>query len=558
MHKPLKTMIAIFFLICLLTCIIPISVSASTAADSTGQPNYFIEYSNGWGSAVVNVPSIGNITRMAVVATHQAKSSTIDNYEVLALSLSSSMANGSAAAAITTNFDSEDISWRKALRNGSATYTEINGIVTIPNILQVTANELRVVRTGNRVTVDFEPRTPVVVTLPRDVFPAANFSAAWAVPAFHLDLDVNGSVALGNSTTAAPSGWIEYNEYTTANANFTFTCSSWSNYRASGTGSIRTFNVHRGTAPGGATASPDALKSLSLYNFAQGTFDIPKTGGITRLQINALHAVGSESTAPLDIIQVTPTAAGFSGSVLAGISTASDSQFVRALNNGSSTYTEVNGNVIINNIFSVSPDELKVQCNGTRLTVTFNPKTPLNIMLPADGFPRTNFSATWTLPALNLTFIANTTIPYLYLNNAVSFASGWKQTNDFVLNFAGARLTVPTWNLTADIGGTTTYLFPYMVTTYISPLLPKQPTATAFTNVRVLPGWTWYFFAHSNEGVAPYTYQWYEGTNLLQGQTSMILPMSKTAPGTYSFYCKVIDAQGITANSNAVTLTIIG
>ncbi len=88
--------------------------------------------------------------------------------------------------------------------------------------------------------------------------------------------------------------------------------------------------------------------------------------------------------------------------------------------------------------------------------------------------------------------------------------------------------------------------------------MPQQPAASAFTSVTVLPGWTWNFFAHSNGGVGPYSFQWYEGTALLQGQTSMVLTVTKTVPGTYTFYCKVIDAEGTTANSNAVTLTVIG
>jgi len=82
--------------------------------------------------------------------------------------------------------------------------------------------------------------------------------------------------------------------------------------------------------------------------------------------------------------------------------------------------------------------------------------------------------------------------------------------------------------------------------------------ATAFCNVTVLPGWTWYFFAHSAGGIGSHTYQWYEGTTLLQGQTSMVLPVTKTSRGTYTYYCKVTDAEGATAYSNTVTLTVLG
>jgi pimeloyl-ACP methyl ester carboxylesterase len=81
--------------------------------------------------------------------------------------------------------------------------------------------------------------------------------------------------------------------------------------------------------------------------------------------------------------------------------------------------------------------------------------------------------------------------------------------------------------------------------------------ATAFCNVAVLPGWTWYFFVHSCGGIGSCTYQWYEGTTLLQGQTSMVLPVTKTTIGVYTYYCKITDSQGAATNSNTVTLTVI-
>jgi hypothetical protein len=87
--------------------------------------------------------------------------------------------------------------------------------------------------------------------------------------------------------------------------------------------------------------------------------------------------------------------------------------------------------------------------------------------------------------------------------------------------------------------------------------VPAPPAATTFTNVGVLPGWTWYFFVHSIGDVTPFTYQWYENTTLLQGQTSMVLPVTKTVPGTYRFFCKVTDAQGLVVSSNTVTLTVM-
>jgi hypothetical protein len=98
----------------------------------------------------------------------------------------------------------------------------------------------------------------------------------------------------------------------------------------------------------------------------------------------------------------------------------------------------------------------------------------------------------------------------------------------------------------------------YLVKTDANGNAPAPPAATAFCSVTVLRGWTWWFFVHSSGDVAPFTYQWYENTTLLQGQTSMVLPVTKTAPGTYRFFCKVTDAQGLAVSSNTVTLTVLG
>ncbi len=80
--------------------------------------------------------------------------------------------------------------------------------------------------------------------------------------------------------------------------------------------------------------------------------------------------------------------------------------------------------------------------------------------------------------------------------------------------------------------------------------------ATAFSDVTVLSGWTWWFFVHSKGGVGAVTYQWYEGTSLLQGQTSMVLSVTKTSPGVYTYYCKATDSDDATTNTNTITFTV--
>ncbi len=92
----------------------------------------------------------------------------------------------------------------------------------------------------------------------------------------------------------------------------------------------------------------------------------------------------------------------------------------------------------------------------------------------------------------------------------------------------------------------------YATTSAVAPV-----SASAFCNVTIMAGQTWYFFAHSTGGVGLCTYQWYEGTTLLAGQTSVLLPVTKTAAGTYTFYCKATDSLGSTTNSNTITLTVM-
>jgi pimeloyl-ACP methyl ester carboxylesterase len=62
------------------------------------------------------------------------------------------------------------------------------------------------------------------------------------------------------------------------------------------------------------------------------------------------------------------------------------------------------------------------------------------------------------------------------------------------------------------------------------------------------------FYAAVSGGVAPYTYQWYQGTSPV-GNSYMLSFYPNTA-GTYTYNCKITDAEGATTNSNTITLTV--
>ena len=57
-------------------------------------------------------------------------------------------------------------------------------------------------------------------------------------------------------------------------------------------------------------------------------------------------------------------------------------------------------------------------------------------------------------------------------------------------------------------------------------------------------------------GVAPYAYQWYEGTSAMNGQTSSQLSITKSSAGSFTYYCHVTDSDGQTVDSNTASLTV--
>jgi hypothetical protein len=82
-------------------------------------------------------------------------------------------------------------------------------------------------------------------------------------------------------------------------------------------------------------------------------------------------------------------------------------------------------------------------------------------------------------------------------------------------------------------------------------ILSVSPTSTTLTS-----GQTASFIALASGGTSPYTYQWYEGTTIMTGQTSSTFTTTKSTVGTYSFSCKVTDSKSATATSSPATLTV--
>jgi rhodanese-related sulfurtransferase len=89
-----------------------------------------------------------------------------------------------------------------------------------------------------------------------------------------------------------------------------------------------------------------------------------------------------------------------------------------------------------------------------------------------------------------------------------------------------------------------------------TPQTMSAPTVTAFNDVTIMAGQSWYFFAHGTNGAGTLNYQWYEGTTMLTGQTSQLLQATKSTAGTYTYTCAVTDALSNKATSNTITLTV--
>ena len=85
-------------------------------------------------------------------------------------------------------------------------------------------------------------------------------------------------------------------------------------------------------------------------------------------------------------------------------------------------------------------------------------------------------------------------------------------------------------------------------------LPPALTVSTSQSSESIMSGATVSLSASASGGYAPYTYQWYLwSSNVGSGPQ---ISFSQTAPGTYSYTCKVTDSENNSINSNALTLIV--
>ncbi len=571
MQKIRTKTITILFIVGLVTSAVPLVFTSSAALSkilpATNLPPQVVAYCNAGVVASINISSIGNITTMGVSALHPSQMTFGSNFDTLALTLTSPLAKGPAQAIITSGPD-DYVSFQEAVVNGSSVYTIVNGAVIINNEFRVSSNELKIQRNGTRMTVDFNPVSPVAITLPPALFPAGNFSATWILPAFHIDvIGGNASAVYTPYNTATwPSGWIQASDLNGISANVTFTCPSWNSYSVTTVGGLTDFQMIRFVNP---LSVPFPLgipaQTMDYYTGGAATVTFPQVGNITQMTVAAYHVAASDHVGSTDVLSVTLTGPQAKGTINPRISSnpnifpvSATTSWLGALVNGTTIYTEVDGKVIINNLFVLGPNQVSVQRNGTRVSVDFKPTNPVVITLDAKTFPPGNFSSTWTLPAFHMDLTGDSSNLTIANPSAMTLPNGWTTSSYYDYWSGNATISIPSWN-NFTTTGTGVTVRPFVVSISQAPFTPKPALdVTARQSVTVLPGWTWWFYVQSLGGNAPYTYQWYEGSTLLQGQNQMVLPASKTAPGVYRFYCVVVDSQGTATTSNAVTLTVLG
>ena len=531
----------------------------------TGTPiDNSITYSNGYGSATISIPNTGNITQITVSAQHVGQG-TQGTPDILELALSSPQAKGSVNAVYSTNPNTASFEWfRQNSFNGSTRYTEVNGTIIINNFFQLLPNELTVQRNGTHTTADYNPKTPYPITLPPDLFPLANFSSTWTMPAFHIELDASGSLTEAKNNGTTVSGWTITNQYYTyAFANATFTCPAWNNYQTTGTSVIvRPIYVTMNKAPNynPAKIQTDLSNALIVCTDSAITTNtvFQPQSNITQMTINWRHFEQGPFGSG-DYLLLSPSGSQFGSknaqqTYLYTYSNPQAIQFYKSIWNGSRAYNEVDGKVLIGNLFfGLGPNELKTQQMGDTITIDFNPATPKTIMLDPALFPLANFSSTWTVPAFHAEF--KTTGNLTLTSTPLSLASGWKVAENFITYTVNSTVTFPSWNVTAtdNTGNGRTIT----VQAYTAPpvQLPLTGTVSSISS-SVTTGATVTFTVNASGGIAPYTYQWYEGTTALSGQTTPQLNITKNTAGTYTYFCQVTDAIAMTTNTTTTTLTV--
>jgi hypothetical protein len=122
----------------------------------------------------------------------------------------------------------------------------------------------------------------------------------------------------------------------------------------------------------------------------------------------------------------------------------------------------------------------------------------------------------------------------------------------YTFNLTSKNVTATTYSLDTQTWLTNSYnQFSFNATIRL-PL--SAASSQAFTNI---PAGTIASFLVTTVtgGVAPYSYQWYQGSSPV-GTNTYQLALYPSTPGTYTYYCRITDSEGTAASSPTMTLTV--
>jgi len=185
-------------------------------------------------------------------------------------------------------------------------------------------------------------------------------------------------------------------------------------------------------------------------------------------------------------------------------------------------------------------------------TVKIDKTQPTGSIIINDGAASTaTTSVTLKLAATDATSgIANVR----FSNDSVTY-SPWQgystSTSATLTSGDGTKTVYAQFRDTAGLISTT-----YSDTINLAGIPPLTASATASSS-QVTIGQSATLTVTASGGLAPLSYQWYEGTSAMSGQTSTQLTVTKSAAGLFSYYCKVTDSGSRTANSNPVSITFV-
>jgi pimeloyl-ACP methyl ester carboxylesterase len=197
------------------------------------------------------------------------------------------------------------------------------------------------------------------------------------------------------------------------------------------------------------------------------------------------------------------------------------------------------------------------------ITITMNLATQAERYYPVRIFLDYAAMLDWTVcPYVPYDYVAHVqeiNVPVIAFRSGLNLAAYGNITN-------GIATTDFTWTVLPNYGHSDVFQGTYSARDVSEPTYqwmishyPPLAAAATPTTLTVETGQTATFNVYATGTVSPYTYQWYQETNLLIGQTKpqISLPTTKNNEnGQFTYYCKITDAENQTTNSNIVTLAV--